>query len=324
MRHPTPKSIASTLNEISNARLSSYLSFFNPQNDEELYGIYCWNDALSSNFLRLIGIIEISLRNRIHSALSHHIASQNPVGLMGSAASNDWYNHTPLSGKSLSKIKDKTHNSSWVAGNRIYTAKIPIPSGNQIISNMTFGFWPPLFRVNSLPWGNLLPSIVPNHRNSGDVNYWSKWKNREKFIFRLEKICDIRNRVAHFEPLWKLGDLYEEIPLSQTQKIELFAPTTESEALFYLKALYEQRMLTLLQWLSTDRLDDFKISELHQRTLFLLSNDGLNFFKNGSALQESKLSSLSKSWGMKLVMTQRNPVKVIHKKKIIGHYYPNP
>lgn len=55
--------------DLSLPRLSSYQHFFKPESPIELYGHYCWNEAISAAFFRLIGIVEITLRNKLHSAL---------------------------------------------------------------------------------------------------------------------------------------------------------------------------------------------------------------------------------------------------------------
>jgi len=72
MYNPTPLNLLSSLDSISAARLSSYRRFFIPASDSELYGLYCWNEVLSTNFMRLTGIVEVALRNRFHLALSQY------------------------------------------------------------------------------------------------------------------------------------------------------------------------------------------------------------------------------------------------------------
>jgi len=103
MYNPTTSQIAASLDAISSARLSSYTNFFRPATQEELYGIYCWNEVLSSNFMRLTGLVEVALRNRFHLVLSRYAKANFPRGVKGSADSNDWYSVLPIGGKSLDK-----------------------------------------------------------------------------------------------------------------------------------------------------------------------------------------------------------------------------
>ncbi|AWK84302.1 Abi family protein [Photobacterium damselae] len=66
--------------DLSLPRLSSYQHFFKPESPIELYGHYCWNEAISAAFFRLIGIVEITLRNKLHSALSQHYYNSSSIG----------------------------------------------------------------------------------------------------------------------------------------------------------------------------------------------------------------------------------------------------
>ena len=55
---------------ISEPRLRSYREVFEHQSDEELYGAYEWNKAVVACFAPLNQIVEVTLRNAIHNALS--------------------------------------------------------------------------------------------------------------------------------------------------------------------------------------------------------------------------------------------------------------
>jgi len=50
---------------ISNERISSYQSVFQPVNDVELMGVYLWNTYVGGALYPLIGAVEVSLRNAI-------------------------------------------------------------------------------------------------------------------------------------------------------------------------------------------------------------------------------------------------------------------
>lgn len=326
MYNPIPASLPKTLEDISHARLSSYREFFLPQNDSELYGIYCWNEVLSSCFMRLIGSVEVTLRNRIHLVLSQHIARTRAGRFVGTPDSNDWYNHVGLRGKSSEKIWEITHDKHWDQQQRrkIYTPKAVPVSPNSVISGMTFGFWAPILDLR-LPWNSLLPQIIPNHRYASQPAHWNNQAHVGQVYERIVRVRDIRNRVSHFEPLWKIKDILEEKRqrTGVVVNVEFPAPTNETEALARLNMLY-QRVQQLLYWLSKERAEDFMHSELHQTTQWLMTKEALSNFKHGYQARNARLGSISKSWGMKLVLMDRKPIQIYHNSKIVGRYYPTP
>jgi hypothetical protein len=322
MYNPTPCNLITSLDAISVARLSTYRNFFNPKSDEELYGIYCWNEILSSNLLRLIGSVEITLRNRFHLYLSQYAHASNWQH-SGSSDSNDWYEHANLSGKSSDKVKAVTHHWRFdkQLKKRVFVRKPHGISPNQVVSSMTFGFWAPLLELN-LPWKTLIPQIFPRHKYATATNYWNQ-AGVGTVIERLNAVRDIRNRVAHFEPIWKIGDMLEEVHGTKgvTPKVEFSAPVNETEALDRLKIMYE-RTVQLLHWMSPDRASDYRSTELHQKTSFLLTQAALDQFKGVGAAKGYRMSSLTKARRMRPVLQERKPIQLLHKGFVVGHFYP--
>jgi len=324
MYNPTPLNLLSSLDSISAARLSSYRRFFNPASDTELYGLYCWNEVLSTNFMRLTGIVEVALRNRFHLALSQYAMAQHPSRIIGNADANNWYEVLGLSGKSSEKVKAITHDRYWNKAQKrhTYTPKQHPVSPNQVIANMTFGFWAPLLDLG-LSWDTIMPTIFPHHRYASNAGHWNNQKNVGTVYARLETVRSLRNRVAHFEPLWKIPDIKEERKEVRgvTVNIEYPAPTTEVEVLARLNMLY-RRITQTLHWLSSDRASDHVQSEFHQKTLYLMTQEALGGFKRGYTHSDVKLSSMTKSWGMKLVLKGGKPIQISHQQKVIGNFYP--
>lgn len=322
MYNPTPCNLIPSLDAISVARLSTYRQFFTPSSDQELYGLYCWNEIISSNLLRLIGSVEITLRNRFHVHLSQH-AHASQWAYVGSPDSNDWYNHAGLTGKSEDKVKAITHywRFNKQIRKKVYVPKPNFISPNQVVSSMTFGFWAPLLDLN-LPWKTIIPQIFPRHKYASAANYWNQ-AGVGTIYGRLNTVRDIRNRVAHFEPIWKIKDTPEEVRVMKgvTPKIEFPAPVSETEALARLQMMYD-RTVQLLHWMSPDRASDYRSTELHQKTSFLLTQAGLDRFKGVGATQACRMSSMTKSWGMKLALQERKPLQLLHKGNLIGHFYP--
>src|SRR5690606_34618547 len=233
-----------------------YRTMFHGANHYELYGTYCWNEALSATLFRLISITEVVMRNRFHAVLSLHLHSHKSVGRNDS---NDWYNHIALSSKSFEKIQAETH--FYHTSSKTWRPKKRQPSANDVVSSMTYGFWPKLLDVNAVPWGQLLPQIVPGHRYPTST-YWSVVKHQDALYMRLDLVNRIRNRIAHFEPVWKQGDLYEERrerPGSPKPAIEYPAPSSPIEVISRLRLIHD-RTTELLKWLSPNRHSDYMSS----------------------------------------------------------------
>jgi hypothetical protein len=321
MHHLLPADLATALGEISTARLSSYKSFFSPSSDAELYGLYCWNDAVSSRYMRLMGILEIILRNRFHTVLSQY--AWNPHNSHGIQDSNDWYMrfYKPFTGgKSISdrNLKKKIGNAAAPA------------SANKVIAGMTYGFWPHVLDKsadntgNPVPWGTLIPAIFPDHHQRA-ATYWRVLLHQDALFARLDLVGDLRNRVAHFEPLWKFSEELSETRdrPSQPKTIVGAAPATVSKSLQRLLLSY-QKTTQLLRWLSKGRAADYMESENHQSLRWLMTNEGLHSFSTLQGHEKVRLSSLTKGWGLKDELRARKFALITHKKKPVGRYYCEP
>lgn len=322
MRHACPSALSKTLDDISAPRLSSYRLFFNPPNDVALYGTYCWNEAVSSCFMRLIGVLEISLRNRFHAALSAKL--WNPAISIGTPHSNDWYNRIRLTSRSLEQVQKATHRKK----RNVYVPITPPPPPHKVVASLTYGFWPRLLDYLSdvngqgIPWGHILPMVLPNHHQWNPV-YWASQAHQDKLYARLDLVGDLRNRVAHFEPIWKLKDLKEEKRARNGNPvgIEKPAPATPEEAIERLQLLFK-RTSQLLYWLSGERAADFQSSETSSAATYLLTTEALARYQTISPTKNARLSGVTKSWGMKLKMREHVPLDILDKQKIIGRYYP--
>lgn len=313
-----PTNINQTHIDISLARLSSYRTMFHGATDQELYGIYCWNEALSATLFRLISIAEVVMRNRFHTALSIRQHNLQPVG---NKDSNDWYNHITLPPKSIQKVQNETHTKP--RRGKPPKLKIPAPSANDVVSRMTFGFWPKLLDVNGITWGDLLPSIVPGHRYK-DSTYWSVIKHQDAFYARLDLVNRIRNRIAHFEPVWKQGALYEERrerPGSPKPSIEFHAPTSPTEAIVRLRLIHD-RITELLKWLSPDRYRDYMTSYVESHFNWICSAEGLAAYKIMKPGVNMPISRFKRE--LNGILARQTMVTVSRKNSPVGTYYPIP
>ncbi|MEI7419145.1 Abi family protein [Pectobacterium parmentieri] len=274
MLHNAPLNINDCILETSAVRLSSYRNFFQVNNNDA-YSIYKWNEEISSRMIKLIAVIEIILRNRIHSTMSDYMKGT----ANGGPESNDWFNHISLRQGAINKIKNAMTDNK---GRFIR----PTPSANFVISNMTYGFWPNILKTENdiknkgIPWGLLFKSIFPGLPTQS-AGYWSKLKKREPIISRCFSVGELRNRIAHFEPIWKFGDELEEVfeRRGVTPKIITRAPTNKKEAIQRLTNEFN-KALELLSWLSPNSHQDYINSENKKSIEWLISEKAMDSFIN--------------------------------------------
>lgn len=274
---------------LSRARLRNYRSFFGAADDAEVLGLYRWSNNLGAELLPTLFLVEVVLRNGFHHALSRH------YGASGSTESKDWYEHLALDQQARSRIIGITH---YKRGGRM-VLRVPAPSPDDVVSGLMFGFWPHLLDLkkdllgNAVDWGRILVDVLPGHRQR-QASYWAKQKHRDALFARLDLCNGLRNRIAHHEPVWKLGALMKEgrprkgVP----QTIVAPAPATPAEALARLRLLYG-RVIELLSWLAPDLAADHKKSHEHLRFLHLLRLETLNAYRHGLPAMEIDLAAMS-------------------------------
>ena len=260
---------------LSHARLSNYRSFFGATDDLQALALYQWNDELSACLFRTISLVEVVLRNQFHKAFSLR------YGVVGGYGSKDWYEHVALAPIARNKIKDITnfrHGTQQLP-------RIPAPSPDDVVSALTFGFWPHPLDLKkdalhqNIDWGPILLDVLPGHRQR-QATYWAKQKHQDGLFARLDLCNGLRNRIAHHEPIWKLGELMIEgrDRPGKVLTVAAPAPTKPDEALVRLRLLYD-RVVELLAWLSPDLANQHARCELHLRCLSLLQPATLRAYR---------------------------------------------
>lgn len=169
-----------TLNYIfSKTRLSPYLK--DGDNVKDVLEKYHSNIILSEAMIPSLHYLEICLRNRIDQLFKKTYAS-------------DWLITIPheliLSTEDLQKIGKISR--------RIRRESRREPIHDDIVAQMTFGFWCSFFHKKYDPviWHrkNFITSVFPNlPRNQRKRSYIEQ---------KILKIKEVRNRIAHHEPIW--------------------------------------------------------------------------------------------------------------------------
>ncbi len=176
-----PESIVSIL---SCSRLRKYLKEAeNLSPDDEIkmaLRLYAWNTALSASLYGPLQALEIALRNAVDKQLTD-------------AFGENWYDRRNVVNLNKASVE------------KIDKAKEENNTRDGIISDLSLGFWTPLFR-NKVLWNKELHKIffsdIPTKKQLE--------KKRKNLEYRLKKFKDLRNRIAHHEPIFH-QDLKQDI-----------------------------------------------------------------------------------------------------------------
>lgn len=308
---------------LSRARLSNYRSFFGVADDAQVLALYQWNDELSAALFRTISLVEVVLRNQFHKAFSMR------YGTVGGHGSKDWYAHVALGPLSQSKIKDITHYKQGTKQGTKQVPRTPAPSPDDVVSRLMFGFWPHVLDLSkdnqnqSIDWGPIILDVLPGHRQRVPA-YWSKLKHRDALFSRLDLCNELRNRIAHHEPIWKLGPLMVEgrPRAGKALVVQALAPATPEEALARLRLLYG-RIIELLGWLSPDMAAQHVNCELHLRCMGLMQPETLKAYQRTLAPAEINLATVRNMRTLRKALRyasrRQQPVLLKDGQRTIGH-----
>lgn len=144
--------------------------------------LYRKNLKLSQEFFTIISCFEIALRNAIND---HYLLIHGGEWLFRSAQQNGFFD------ASNTRITRNIINNAISDLGNDY-------SHPKLVASLGFGFWRYLFATNQYrAGGQSLLRIFPNKPRSTPQKQYNA-----NFVFRkLQKINDIRNRIAHHEPI---------------------------------------------------------------------------------------------------------------------------
>jgi hypothetical protein len=153
-------------------RLTRYLAHCNGDRQRAIQ-LYEYNTHISEAMFGVIQPLEIAFRNAIHRVLTNDLGRA------------DWY----LSGILQSPESDSITDAR---GNLARWKKPETP--DRIVAELMFGFWVRLLnkKYEKTMWVNHLHKCFP-HGPKPD---------RDKILDRFIKIRDLRNRIAHHEPIF--------------------------------------------------------------------------------------------------------------------------
>lgn len=167
---------------LSTDRLDSY-SHSNDLNHDSAVARYLWNAALCESLYPILHCTEVSLRNRLDSALTKRFGPS-------------WVeNATVLSPGELARVAE--------AREKLARRGKTKPGHANIVAELSLGFWVNLFGKSYERPERLWPALALPVM-SGAPSY-----NRKRGVWRerLDEIRHLRNRAFHYEPLWHWSDL---------------------------------------------------------------------------------------------------------------------
>lgn len=146
--------------------------------------LYVANHRVSESLYPLLSILEVSLRNRVHTQLTAKFSRR------------DWWTHEILNIHTFAtNHKEKIEK----AKSKIYHRSPHIDSkqkikASQIVAELSLNFWTDLFHkdLEKVLWADLMACFT---------NIPSDSKKRRKVARPLENLTRLRNRVMHHEPI---------------------------------------------------------------------------------------------------------------------------
>lgn len=174
---------------LSPDRLQSYLTAAGGDKTKALQ-LYMWNTDLSAALYQPLQGLEIALRNAFHRELTNIYGS-------------DWYDRIP-------HILTERSNDNITKAKKDITSRGKTVIPPRIVAELSFGFWVSLLGTGRKGkdnyemrlWRPALYKAFPNRPSKG---FNRKAANRE-----FSRIKDLRNRIAHHEPIIHNQDVLTE------------------------------------------------------------------------------------------------------------------
>lgn len=159
--------------------------------------LYKANLKISQSFHPILGILEVTLRNRINTILSGYFVDPDWIinqktGFMidPSLTYRDYRTRRMVTNDYLKTSVEKSER-------RFRRIRIPVTSG-KIIADQTLGFWTNLFELSHYRILRGRPIQIFHHLPSGI--------GRSDVCDRLNKVREFRNRINHNEPICFTGN----------------------------------------------------------------------------------------------------------------------
>jgi len=176
----TPEEIHSLPAVLSAPRFATYLAE-KASDKHAALELYRWNMELSAAFLVPLQICEVSVRNSIVTAIEATYGANWPLekGFVISLRNPPW-GYSPR--RDLTELAAK------------------LPTSGKIVAELKFIFWERMFTRShdAAIWNPHFRTAFPNADDTKTVQ-----QLRAEGFDKLQKVRDLRNRIAHHEPIFR-------------------------------------------------------------------------------------------------------------------------
>lgn len=152
---------------------------------------YVKNIKLCESLYPCLHLLEVSLRNHLHQAISNFVKD------------DQWLQKFSYLDEKETYLDEKEKRVVVGAIEKLKNQKKE-PETGRVIAELNFGFWTSLFdvRYERVFWQKIIKNIFPTMPQS--------IRTRKKISTRLNKIRKLRNRVFHYEPIWHWKDIHDQ------------------------------------------------------------------------------------------------------------------
>lgn len=195
----------------------------------------------------------------------------------GASTSIHWYDRiwAQLKGETQRSI-DKIRNERGPGGT--FIVRNPAPSPDEVVSRLTFGFWPAILTVIDRRYGSqIFPLVFPQHPLNSTPAAWNNKVSRRQATENIYEVNYIRNRIAHHEPIWKFP------AVMNTSQSPPLVVTAESLSKSDSIARFHSFIANLdagIASLSPDLARDLSCSSWRNELNFLLTDRGINRYRS--------------------------------------------
>ena len=165
--------VTTIINNMNEERLSAYQHA--TQTDVEALALYELNARLANCLHEVIGGLEVVLRNTVSEAIKDHFKRK------------DWYR-----ARTFTSLLTPEKRRNLLEVRKRLTAKQQTVKSGRVVAGLTLHFWVAMHekKYRDTIWTPFLRTIWPDNTDIKEVHK------------DLLKICDLRNRIAHYEPIF--------------------------------------------------------------------------------------------------------------------------
>jgi hypothetical protein len=201
-------SLAALTHALSAQRLDAYRT---AADADELDGVarYMWNVALCSALQPAIHVLEVTFRNVLYAGSVKVLAGRK----MAYADIRSWLDASPT------LLMPREHAAVVRAKEQLRKRRHPRPvDAGDLLATLGFGFWTALCDAPYEQTRRAGPRLWPGILKHAFIFAPREVRSRPALMHRVDSIRELRNRISHHEPVWKL-----DLPAQHARILETLA-----------------------------------------------------------------------------------------------------